>query len=67
MKLYNTPTVPCKKSKIVSFTSSILKNIVVLSLTPLTQFRFPPKLTCCIAFESALSGCCLPKSTAIIL
>ena len=46
----------CKKSKIVSFTSAIMKNIVV----------FPSlKLICCIAFGSVSSACCLRKFVAI--
>ena len=41
---------------------SVMKNIVVLSSS-----RFPVKLICCIAFESASSACCLHKSIAIDL
>ena len=59
----NTFTVPCEKSKMVSFASSIMKNIVA----PAAQSRFPVKLICCIAFGSASSACCLLKSIAIIL
>ena len=53
---YNTLTVPCEKFEMVSFASSIIKNIVVLQLQ-----------ICCIAFGSASSACCLFKSIAIIL
>ena len=41
-----------KKSKIVSFASSITKSIVA----PSGRFRFPVKLICCIAFGSASSA-----------
>ena len=61
--MYNSFTVPCKKFKIVSFASSIMKNITLL-LLPL---RFPVKLICCIVFGSASSGYCLLKSIAFIL
>ena len=61
--VYNTLTVPCKKSKMVSLTSSIMKNIVA----PACQSRLPVKLICCIAFRSASIACCLLKSIAIIL
>ena len=59
----NTLTVPCDKSKMISFTSSIMKNIN-LSLLP---SRFRVKLVCYIAFGSASSACCLLKSISIIL
>ena len=61
--IHNTFTVPCEKSKTVSFASSIMKNIVA----PSARSRFPAKLICCIAFGSALSAYCLLKSIAIIL
>ena len=61
--MYNTLTFPCEKSKMVSFNSSIMKNIVVFS----SQSRFPVKLICSIAFQSASSACCLLKSIAINL
>ena len=48
--LYNTLAVPCEKSRIVSFASSIIKNIVVVS--PF-QSNFPLKLICCITLEPA--------------
>ena len=54
--------VPCKKSKAFSFTSSVMKNIVIFP----SQFRFPVKLICCVAIRSASSACCLLKSIAII-
>ena len=44
--LYNTLTVPCEKSEMVSFASSIMENIVASS----SRFRFQVKLICCIAF-----------------
>ena len=56
--IQNTFKVPCEKSKIVSFTSSIIKNINLL-LLPL---RFPVKLICSIAFGLASSACCLLKN-----
>ena len=61
--IYNTLTVPCEKSKMVSFASSIMKNIFVFP----SQFRFAVKWICCLAFGSAPSACCLLKSIAIIL
>ena len=60
---YNTLTIPCEKSKTVSFASSIIKNIIA----PLSRYRFPVKLICCIAFGSAPSASCLLKPIAIIL
>ena len=60
--IYNTLTVPCEKSKMVSFASSIMKNIAA----PAVQSRFPVKLICCIAFGSASSACCLLKSIDFI-
>ena len=47
----------------VTFASSIMKNIVVYS----GQSRFPVKLICCIAFGSTSNACCLLKSIAINL
>ena len=44
-----------EKSKMVSFASSIRKNIAA----PSAQSRFPVKLACCIAFGSASSTCFL--------
>ena len=61
--IQTTLTVPCEKSKTVSFASSIMKNVNLLLL----RLRFPGKLICCIAFQSASSTCCLCKSIAIIL
>ena len=52
--IYKTLTIPCEKSKIVSFASSEMKNIVVFS----SQSRFPGKIVYCIAFELASSACC---------
>ena len=43
---------PCKKSKTVSFASSIMKNNFALFS------RFSVKLFCCIAFGSASGACC---------
>ena len=56
---YNAPTAPCEKSKMVSFASSIMKIIVVFA-SP-TWARYPVRLTCCVAFGSASSVCCLLK------
>ena len=39
----------------VSFDSSIMRNVVVFSL----QSRVPVKLVCCIAFGSSSNACCL--------
>ena len=36
-------------------------------VAPPDKFRFPVKLICCIAFNSASSACYLLKSVAIIL
>ena len=59
--VYNTLTVLCEKSKIVFFSPSYIKNIVV---SP-TQYRFPVKLICCIAIGSASSILSLLRSIAI--
>ena len=59
---FNTFTVPCEKSKIVSFTSSRMKNADVSS----AQSAFPVKLICYIAFGSAWPAYCLLKSIATI-
>ena len=42
--------VPCEKSEMVSFASSIMENIVVSSLS-----RLPAKRICCIAIRSLSS------------
>ena len=57
--VYNTHTVPCEKSIIVFFVSSLMKNI--------TDFfsKLSIKFICFIAFGSASSACCLLKSVAI--
>ena len=52
---HNTFTFPCEKSKMVSFASSKMKNIVA----PAAQYRFSLKLNDCIDFGSASSVCCL--------
>ena len=59
----NTFTVPCEKSKMVSFASSIMENIVVFP----SPSRFAVKLIYYTAFGSASSVCCLLKCIAIIL
>ena len=61
--IHNTFTVLREKSKMVSFASSIMKNIVVL----LSWSRSPEKLNYYIAFGSAWSAFCLLKFIAIIL
>ena len=61
--IHNTFTVLCEKPKTVSFASSMMKNIVA----PVAGSKFPVRLICCIAFESASSACYLLKSTAILL
>ena len=63
---YNTFTVPCEKSRTVSLTSSITKNIVVFPVMKNTviflgESKFPVKLVCCIAFGSASTASCLLK------
>ena len=52
-KNHNNSTGPFEKSKAVSFTSSILKNVSAFFS------RFPVKLICCIAFGPASSFFCL--------
>ena len=51
------------KFKIVSFASSIMKNIVVIP----DRSILPVKITCGIAFRPTPSAGCLLKSSAIIL
>ena len=63
INLWKTFRDPCEKSKIVSFTYSIMKNIFVCPALS----RFAVKLICCIALGSASSACCLLKSVANIL
>ena len=53
--IHNTLTVPCEKSKMVSFDSLIMKNIAA----PAAQSWFPLKLIYFIDFVSASSCCCL--------
>ena len=69
--VYNTFTIPCEKSKTVSSAPSVMKNIVVLLFISRPWlsllFRFPAKITCCIAFGPESSCFCLLKSIAIIL
>ena len=69
--IHNILTVPCEKSKTISFAYSIMKSIVVFSfifwLSLFFGLRFPAKLICCIAFGSILSACCFLKSIAISL
>ena len=50
--IHNIFTVPCEKSKMVSFTSSIMKNVIVFP----SRSRFAIKLICCIVFGSASFG-----------
>ena len=49
----------------VSFASSIMRNVVVFASESGAKFLL--KLICCIAFRSASSACCLHKCIAIIL
>ena len=58
--IFKTPTVPCQQSRVVSFTSSIIKKTVAAS----ARLRFPAELVICIAFRSASSACCILKSIA---
>ena len=62
-QIHNTFTVSCQKSNMVSFTSSIVKNIIVFP----SHSRFTVKYIYCIAFGSVSSTCYLLKSIAIIL
>ena len=59
-QIHSTATGPSEIFKIVSFTSSIIKNIVVF----LARSRFPVTLNCCIAFWAAYSTCFLLASMA---
>ena len=43
----NTPTVPCEKSKMVSFASSIMKNTVMFP----APSEFLVKLICCMLLD----------------
>ena len=61
--IHNTFTFAYEKSKMVSFASSIMKNVAVFSSRP----RFPVKLMYYIALGSVSSACRLLKSAAIIL
>ena len=60
---FQTFTVPCKKSKIVSFVSSIMRNFVVFP----ALYKFAVKLICWIVLGSAPYATCLLKFIAIIL
>ena len=60
--VYNAAKVPFEKSKMASFTSLIMKNVVVFS----PRSIFSAKLIFCIAFGSALSTCYLLKSIVMI-
>ena len=62
-QIHNTFTAPCKKPKMTSFASSIMKNFVA----PSAGSTFPVKLICCIAFGSTSNACYLLKSIAIII
>ena len=61
--IHSTFTVPCEKPKMVSFASSIMKNIIA----PSTRSRFPVELICCIAVGTASGARYLLKSITIIL
>ena len=58
-------TFSCEKSVMVSFASSIMKNIVVLVIE--SRGSFSVKLICYIAFGSTSSACCVLKSIVIDL
>ena len=60
--IQNILTVPFKKSKMVSFASSIIKGIVA----PSSRSKFSIKLTYCIAFGSASIACCLLKLSLLL-
>ena len=55
LRLYNSITASCEKSKIFFLDSSKMKKIVV----SLARTRFLVKLICCINFVSASNGCSL--------
>ena len=55
--------VPYERSKMVSFASSVMKNIIVFPPRP----KFVVKLICCVAFGSASSTYCLLKSISIVM
>ena len=59
--------VKLQNQKMVSFATSVMKNIFVLSFTFWLRLRFPVKLIYCIAFGSESSACCSRKSIASIL
>ena len=61
--IHKTFTVPCEKSKTVSFASSIIKNIAVFPVLSKPAL----KLTSWIALGSASSAGYLLKSISIIL
>ena len=61
--VYNMFRVLCEKPRIVSFASSIMKNVI---LSP-GQSRFAVKVICCIISGATSRACCLLKSIAIIL
>ena len=65
---YNTVSVPCEKSKMVSFGSSKMKRKIKIKIvvSPFSS-KFTIKLIYCIAFGSASSVCSLLKSIPIIL
>ena len=60
--IHNTVTVTCEKPKMVSFTCSVMKNVVFSF-----RSRFPVKLIYFIAFGSTSRACCSLKSIVIIL
>ena len=60
--IYNTLTVSCKKSKTVSFVSSIMENTNASSL----RSKFPVKLICWIAVGWASRACFLLKSITFL-
>ena len=61
--IYNALTVLSKKSKMVSFTSLVMKIIVMFP----SPSRFSGKLICSITFGSASSAYFLLKTIAITL
>ena len=61
--VYKAFTVPCEKSKTVSFASSRMKKILLL----FGRSKFAVKLICWIALGSTSNAYCLVKSIGIIL
>ena len=62
-EIHNAFKVLCRKSKMVSFASSLSKN----DTAPSSWSKFPVPLIYFTAFGSISSACCLLKFVAIVL